>query len=161
LRFSFVRNPYDRLVSAWSDKFQDKPLGGGDDITEAYLQRRQALDLALPKNADQTLSFADFVHFVAATADDPIDMHWQPQDDLLDLPGVSFDFIGRLETFGQDFVRVIDHVGGDQALAKAVEVHFNKSRRRDWRDYYTGTLADEVYRTYERDFDRLAYPRSV
>jgi hypothetical protein len=161
LRFSFVRNPYDRLVSAWADKFQDKPLGRGGDIIEAYLQKRQALGLALPRNPDQTLSFADFVEFVAATADAPVDVHWQSQDDLLDLPGVSFDFVGRLESFAQDFARVIEHARADPALAETANRHFNKSKHREWRDYYTRALADQVYRTYERDFDRLAYPRAV
>jgi hypothetical protein len=161
LRFSFVRNPYDRLVSAWADKFQDKPLGANDAIIAAYLRRREALGLALPKNADQSLSFADFVHFVAATAEDPIDVHWQSQDELLDLPGVSFDFIGRLESFAQDFTRVIAHAGADQALVVAANLHLNKSRRHERRDYYTSALADQVYRIYERDFDRLAYPRTI
>jgi hypothetical protein len=161
LRFSFVRNPYDRLVSAWADKFQNKPLVPGDDIVGAYLRKQQAMNLALPKNADQTLSFADFVHFVAATADNPTDMHWRPQHDLLNLPGVSFDFIGRLETFSRDFARVIEHARADQSLAAAADAHLNKSQRRDWRDYYTSALAHQVYRIYERDFDRLAYPRAV
>jgi hypothetical protein len=161
LRFSFVRNPYDRLVSAWADKFQGRPLAPGNAIVEAYLQRRKAMDLPLPKGPGETLSFADFVQFVAATADDPIDMHWQSQDNLLNLPGVNFDFIGRLETFGQDFTRVIEHVGGDRSLAMVIDSQLNKSRHDAWRDYYTGALADQVYRTFERDFDRLQYPRTV
>jgi len=161
LRFSFVRNPYDRLVSAWADKFQGKPLAPGDAYVDVYLRRRRAMGLALPKNADGTLSFADFVHFVAATADDPVDGHWRPQSDLLDLPGVSFDFIGRLETFGRDFARVIAHAGADPTLVASANGHLNKSRHHAWRDYYTGALADQVYRTFERDFDRLQYSRAV
>jgi len=161
LRFSFVRNPYDRLVSAWADKFRDKPLAAGDPIVDIYLEQRRAMDLPLPKNADETLSFADFVHFTAATADRRIDVHWQSQDDILNVPGIVFDFIGKLESFNQDFARVIEHVGAGHAAAAAINAHFNRSRHRPWRDYYTGPLAAEVYRTYERDFDRLGYARSI
>jgi Sulfotransferase family len=161
LRFSFVRNPYDRLVSAWADKFQDKPLAAGDPIVDIYLEQRRAMDLPLPKSADETLSFADFVHFTAATADRRIDVHWQSQDDILNVPGIAFDFIGKLESFDQDFARVIEHVGASSAAAAAINARFNKSRHRPWRDYYTGALAAEVYRTYERDFDRLGYTRNL
>jgi Sulfotransferase family len=161
LRFSFVRNPYDRLVSAWADKFQSKPLVAGDPFIEAYLKLRKAMDLPLPKQADETLSFADFVHFAAATADRRVDAHWQLQDDMLNLPGIGFDFIGKVESFSQDFVRVMEHVGADHAMATAINAHFNKSRRKPWRDYYTAALADQAYRAYERDFDRLHYRRAV
>jgi len=161
LRFSFVRNPYDRLVSAWADKFQNKALVAGDPFIETYLKHRGTIDLSLPKNSDQTLSFADFAHFAAATADRRIDAHWQLQDDMLSVSGIGFDFIGKVESFSQDFARVMEHVGPDHARVEAVNAHFNKSRRQSWRDYYTSALADQVYRAYERDFDRLFYPRAV
>jgi len=161
LRFSFVRNPYDRLVSAWADKFQNKPLVAGDSIIETYLKHRKAMDLPLPKSADQTLSFADFVHFASATADRRIDAHWQLQGDILDLPGIGFDFIGKVESFSRDFARVLEHVGADHAMKAAINAHFNKSWRQPWRDYYTGALADRAYRAYERDFDRLSYARAL
>ena len=161
LRFSFVRNPYDRLVSAWADKFQGKPLVAGDPTIETYLKHCRMIDHPLPKDADRTLSFADFVHFAAATADRRVDAHWQLQDDLLDIPGIGFDFIGKVESFGQDFVRVMEHVGADHVGAEAINAHFNKSQRHSWRDYYTSALAQQAYRAYERDFDRLLYPRAV
>jgi hypothetical protein len=107
------------------------------------------------------LSFADFVHFTAATAGRRIDVHWQSQDDMLNVPGVGFDFIGKLESLSQDLVWVIEHVGASRAVVAAINAHFNKSPHRPWRDYYTSALAEEVYRTYERDFDRLGYPRAI
>jgi sulfotransferase famil protein len=161
LRFSFVRNPYDRLVSAWVDKFRNKPLVAGDSYIETYLENRKTMDLPLPKNADRSLSFADFVYFASATADRRIDAHWQLQDDLLNMPGIKLDFIGKVETFSKDFARIMKHVGTDRALVEAIKVHFNKSQHQPWRDYYTSALADQAYRAYERDFDRLLYPRVV
>jgi hypothetical protein len=119
------------------------------------------MDLPLPKETDQTLSFTDFVHFASATAGRRVDAHWQLQDDMLNLPGIGFDFIGKVESFSQDFARVTEHVGADHAMAMAINAHFNKSRRQPWRDYYTGALADQAYRAYERDFDRLHYRRAV
>jgi hypothetical protein len=161
LRFSFVRNPYDRVVSAWADKFQNKPLVTGDPFVEKYLKWRKAMNYPRLDDADQTLSFVDFVHFASATSDRRIDPHWQLQDDILNIPGIRFDFIGKVESFSLDFIRVCEHVGADPAMAAAANGHFNKSQRQVWRDYYTSALADQIYRAYERDFDRLLYPRAV
>jgi hypothetical protein len=161
LRFAFVRNPYDRLVSAWADKFQNKSLVPGDDFVDKYLGYRDAADPALPSGAGEMLSFAGFVRFAAATAQARLDPHWHCQDDMLDMPGITLDFIGKVESFEADFARVMEHVGAGAALREAISTRLNPSRHLPWRDYYTRGLADQVYRAYERDFDRLGYPRAI
>lgn len=160
LRFTFVRNPYARLVSAWADKFQNKPLVPGDAFIESYLAWRDEADPSLPIGAEATLSFADFVHFAAATAERRVDAHWQLQDDLISMPGIALDFVGRAERFHVDVERVLDHVGA-APTRPAVLRHFNVSKHEPWTNYYTRELADRVYRAYERDFDRLGYARAI
>jgi Sulfotransferase family len=161
LRFSFVRNPYGRLVSCWADKFQGKPLTSGDSFVDQYLAARAQIDPSLPIGADKTLSFADFVRFVGDPAAQRLNAHWQLQQELVDGPAITLDFIGRLESFDSDFSRVFDHARADDALRSGTRQPVNTSTRRPWRDYFTAELADRVYRAYERDFDRFHYPRSL
>lgn len=162
LRFSFVRNPYVRAVSFWADKFRDKPLVGGDPFIDLYLAKRHEIDASLPAGADRTLSFSDFVTFVAATATSRCSMHIQTQDDILSMPGINLDFIGKVESFSEDFVRVLDHLRADGPLRRqALSFALNKSDYDPWPDYYTGELADRIYRAYEIDFDRFGYPRAI
>jgi hypothetical protein len=71
--------------------------------------------------------------------------HWQLQDDILSMPGLALDFVGRVETFDRDIVRVLDHICAD----------------RSWPLYYTQGLADRVYAAYESDFDRFGYARII
>jgi hypothetical protein len=159
LRFSFVRNPYDRLVSAWADKYQDRPLVPGNSfLIDKYLKFRSMTGRSLP-GAGEALSFAAFVDFATATAAERLDPHWQPQDDILDTPGIALDFIGRVESFEQDFARVLQHVGVNQVMRDWINARLNQSPHRPWQDYYTPAIADQAYRAYERDFDRLRYPR--
>jgi hypothetical protein len=158
LRFSFVRNPYARLVSAWADKYKNKPLVGGDSFVDKYLNFRKSTDPTLPEGAGVTLSFPDFVRFTTATAHRRLDAHWQLQDDLLDMPGIKLDFIGKVESFSEDFARVLAHVG---APRRPLGNHFNSSAHEPWPQYYSSALAEKVYRAYERDFDRLRYPRAI
>jgi hypothetical protein len=161
LRFSFVRNPYERLVSAWADKFQDRYLVAGDSFIDKYLAHRNAIDPSLPRGEHRMLTFADFVTYATATASLRVDAHWQLQDDILNMPRLALDFIGRVETFARDIRRVLDHVGADQRLRQAAVMPPHASPHHSWPLYYTQDLADRVYRAYERDFDRFGYPRAI
>jgi hypothetical protein len=161
LRFSFVRNPYSRAVSCWADKFADKPLIAGDTFIDAYLAVRREIDPDLPAGPDRTLSFADFVLFAACTATARYNIHLQVQDDILSMPGIALDLIGKVESFDVDIIRVLDHLNANDEIRRDAVLTINKSRHQDWPAYYTGELADRVYRAYERDFDRFRYARAI
>jgi hypothetical protein len=161
LRFSFVRNPYARAVSCWADKFHGKPLVPGDPLIDAYLAIRRNLAANLPVGPDRSLSFPEFVSFAAAVAQDRCDIHLQTQDDILSMPGIKLDHIGKVESFAKDFIPVLDHVRADDAVRREALVPINESRHDRWPAYYTPALADRIYRACERDFDRFGYPRAL
>jgi hypothetical protein len=161
LRFSFVRNPYARAVSCWADKFSGKPLVPGDHFIDIYLTVRHEIDAALPAGADRTLSFADFVPFAAGLARARRDSHLQVQDDILNMPGIELDLIGKVESLDADFQRVLNHVGASDEVRREATVAVNKSRHEAWRAYYTPELAGRIYRAYEVDFDRFRYAQSI
>jgi hypothetical protein len=161
LRFSFVRNPYARLVSAWADKFSDKPLVPGDSFVDQYLALRSSIDADLPHGPDATLSFPQFVEFAVATSLSRVDAHWQLQDDLLTMPGIRVDFVGKVESFRRDLTRVLDHVSADRRLHDTLATRMNATWHRPWPDYYSPALAARVYRAYEADFSRFAYSRAL
>jgi Sulfotransferase family len=130
LRFSFVRNPYARLVSAWANKFRSKPLVPGDAFVNVYLKHRRSIDSAFPEGPDCALSFSQFAKFANATAERRLDAHWQLQDDLLSMPGIKLDLVGKVEAFEKDFAPVLNHVGtSDQCgtPAKSTFIHPNIS----------------------------------
>src|SRR6516162_6659894 len=111
LRFTFVRNPCARLLSAWSDRFQGKRLIDGKPSIEAYRAHRATISRLLPDGPDHTLSFPEFVEFATATVDQRIDIHWQPQGDFASVPGLPLNLIGKVESFQTDFAHVLDHIG--------------------------------------------------
>ncbi len=161
LRFSFVRNPYARAVSCWADKFADKPLVPGDDFIDSYLAMRQEIDAGLPAGPERTLSFPEFTIFAAATAKSCHDIHLQAQDDIISMPGIELNLIGKLENFNADFAGVLDFLNAADDIRREAAVAINKSHHHDWPLYYTLELADRIYRTYERDFDRFGYTRAI
>jgi hypothetical protein len=164
LRFSFVRNPYERLISCWADKFQNQPLSPSNKdnkFIQVYLRKRLNVDANLPAGQDKVLSFPDFVTFATATASHRVDPHWQLQSDIIDIPGIRLDLVGRVESFERDFARVLDHVGVKGGLRARLCQPLNVSRRSQCVDYFNSELASRVYEAYERDFETFHYPKTV
>jgi hypothetical protein len=161
LRFTFVRNPYARLVSCWLNKFRDVPLISTNLSVGTYLEWRQHNDLSLPEGPTGTLSFERFIDLATTTAKERVDAHWHIQAGLLDMPGIDLNLTGRVELFARDFIPVLDHVQASDALRIDAVKPINQSGNGDWEHYYTSELADRVYKAYEIDFDRFRYPTKV
>mgnify|MGYP005855749599 CR=1 FL=1 len=160
LRFSFVRNPYERLVSCWADKFQGRPLVRGDPFVNVYLAYRKAADRTLPHGRTAVLPFPVFVEMAVASCETRIDPHWSLQDDLINMPGITLDLIGKVENFDTDFARVLAHASMDERVAVG-QTTMNVSRRSRCRDYFDDALAKRVRRAFEKDFDRFRYPAAL
>jgi len=161
LKFSFVRNPYAKAVSCWADKFRGKPLVRGDPLIDMYLARRHEADKRLPAGRDRTLSFSDFVVFATTIARHRCDSHFQPQADIVFMPGIQLDLIGKVETFLQDIGRELDHLQAGESMRHEAGKPLNQSQHAHWPDYYTSELAKRIYAAYERDFDMFGYARAI
>lgn len=97
-KFAFVRNPLERIVSGFYDKFVR--------IWPRVVLWRDG-HLIVQKVPDQDcatrpcLTFRDFVDYVVGAQDMDLDRHWRPMHRLVDV--AHMDFIGRLETMKDDF----------------------------------------------------------
>jgi len=147
-RFTFVRNPYGRLISAYKDK-----------VLNAAGLHPDGYDLDLP-GARGPLSFDGFVRAVAATEDDLCNVHWMSQHrcGLFDI--VRFDKVGKVETYGADMDDILAHIGGKPAQQVRP---INTSRAVAGEEAravglgFTDELAALVHHRYRRDFEQFAY----
>jgi len=129
-KFAFIRNPWDRMVSNWK-MFTTKPY------------RIKQLMAMTSKNLTD---FKDFVGFALQVKNH----HWQPQ--VLYLPE-DLNFIGRFESFNEDFQRLLKTVGVETLSIK----HLNKTPRKKYHEYYTTKLVDLVAEMYAEDIRRFGY----
>lgn len=135
-KFAFVRNPWDRLVSCWVDKVLDGK-GSIFNFREWDLTRMN--------------QFENFVEFASRLDLKTCDRHLRLQCELLDLNNV--DYLGRLETFANDFVSICNHLG-----IKCEEIiSCNVSKRKPYPDYYTDKLRDKVFQMYRKDIQMFGY----
>lgn len=141
-RFTFVRDPYGRALSAFEDKVVRK--------------RKQARPFYDWLGRIEEPAFIDFLRFLedGGAHSDP---HWAPQADLMLLPVAAFDFIGRLETLEADLGHVVDRLFAPDAPLEMRRA----GPRTDSAKRLTGAYTPEglaiVNRVYAADFELFGY----
>lgn len=149
--FTFVRNPYSRVLSAYLDK-----IAGSNQTTDKY---NMVLRFAGTKRlADVT--FAQFVEYLESGGlfENP---HWAPMSALLPIRRERIHFVGRVEQLDSDLERVVNRVFGEGTF-KGTQIRTvgrrNAVALQD--QYYTGDLAERIYTLYRDDFESFDYPRA-
>jgi len=130
LKFAFVRNPWNRMVSNWKM------------FTTVPFRIRQLKSMT----SEDVSSFEDFVRFTTRKRNH----HWQPQ--VLFLPE-ALDFVGRLESFEDDFRDLCSKIGTKpERVARE-----NAIERLPYWEYYKPSLAELVAEIYSEDIARFGY----
>ena len=137
-KFSFVRNPWDKVVSHYEFRtltnktgLKDHPLSFKEWVNLAYNKKD-------PKYYNNPKMFMPQVD-------------WLTDDD----GKIAVDFIGRFERLQEDFDEVCDQIG----LAKKKLTHQNRSRNdnSDYRAYYDEQTEAIVRNYFQRDCEVFGY----
>jgi hypothetical protein len=158
LRFTFVRNPYDRLLSAWKSK-----VFSTHDTAYAAARQKLRERLGYPKSVNPewpSVAFGDFVRCVlSGDAAFSRDGHWERQTVVGLHDVIPYDVVGRFENFNADFRNILErlHAPAD-VVALAVEVT-NPTEYLPPAAAYDTALAALVYDYYRDDFERFGYER--
>ena len=145
--FSFVRNPYTRILSAYMDKMVR-------DVPE-----RTRLLPTLGFDPDKPPPpFIDFLKAVQSQRDDWRDIHWTTQSRLLQSNNISYSYIGRFETFATTFPKVLERIGIPPKFHDPSYVPHHATRANDRVAQYIGPKEREVIGAiYYADFNNFAY----
>lgn len=135
-KFTVVRNPYTRVLSAYLDKIARFPHRRGNDISFGEFLQRLAGDR----------------RFLYSNA------HWVPQADLLLIPAQEFDVIGKVESLDRDLNQIKQRIcpgAGDQITnAGPPPTGAAKKLRRYYSDDALIALVADIYRD---DFATFGY----
>jgi dermatan 4-sulfotransferase 1 len=133
-----VRNPFDRLVSAYNNKLVEN-----DSLSSAM--QRMGLESQMP--------FRRFLEVVAATADADLDVHLLPQSSILCVEGVAVPgFIGQMEAMAEHWqlLRQRMRQAGLQPLGKLPSKNVRRAGSNDLSPYFSDdrliALARDRYR---------------
>ena len=156
-RFCFVRNPFYRLFSAYKSKM----LNYGDAQYQPVrdeIRARWHYPLRDGRPAGM-VAFRDFVRYVEQQADTERDFHWRLQTTIVMPALIKYDFIGRIESFAQDFGQVLKRFNASAELMAAIPQPVNQTTQIYHAAAYDQELADRVYDMYQEDFTNFGYER--
>ena len=141
-KFAFVRNPWDRLYSAYSYL----KSGGWDKHDQAWAD----------ENIGGINSFNEFVLDWLNESKIHSHLHFKPQFEFLyDHKGnLLIDDLGYFETLEEDFRRLKKRVPGSKALQ-----HKNPTTRKinSYADTYTEEAKRKVEQLYKKDIETFGY----
>lgn len=173
-RFTFIRNPYDRIVSAYCMLTKSK-LAGDHYLA---LKKEDILDISFNEFLKTVIHFRDIYQDLGIKKEKNIhlrpwknkkqieknrlghDAYWvlAHTEGMLDsiqyfTPLSTIDFIGRYESISEDFMRLRKHIGIKKELG-----HLNAStKRKKYIDYYDDDSLELVTHIYKRDLEIFNY----
>lgn len=136
-KFTFVRNPWDRFISAY---FYFKKYGrdGGGDVKMGNIVNRYN-------------SFKDFaLNFNEIPTTDWVYPHFKEQ---INWVCGNHDFIGKSENLQQDFNIVCDKIG----IPHRNLPHSNRSDHKHYTEYYDDETRAIVAQTFSKDIQLFGY----
>lgn len=148
-RFSFVRNPYKRLLSAYKDKI----LGLGNPRKHnSFLKKINWHSSELP-------SFEEFISAISKQSDDTMDWHWMPQSRLIMPDIIHYDFIGKLENYNEDMRTVLTRLNtSPDIIDKLLSVSLNKTKKKsNNRLQISSSTAEMIQHRFSDDFMNFDY----
>ncbi|KVV32788.1 hypothetical protein WK80_06510 [Burkholderia multivorans] len=156
LRFAVVRNPYQRIFSAWQSKL----------LVHEPQQSKQYRDcpffsMPMAAPADIALGFEAFLEHLASSTP-PVfgDPHWTPQVDLLKPDVLPYSCIAQIERKESLLSALHVHLGTDIADpfggSRANESLLHYSPR-----FFTKRAEALIQQLYAADFEQFGYPSAI
>ena len=147
-KFTFIRDPYTRTLSAYLDK----------------IFRRQKPIKSISRH--RVPSFAEFCRYLDNGGLHE-NIHWAPQTSILLLPVDKFDHVGRIENMDVDLPHVLgklrDLTGrtspADFTAADTPAAPHTPQADAAIASHYDDETTDIVTRLFAEDFRQLGYPR--
>ena len=153
--FTFVRNPFDRLVSGYKNKILCIITTGNKNhfyFKNSFFLSKNLTIITFTKNEP----FEEFVKKVSTIPYILTDRHLLPQHKFIYKNDKCLvDYIGRFENLEKDF----EPIRKKYNLEKLPHLNKTQKSKDEWKNYYTKELADLVYKRYRKDFD-LWYPNA-
>lgn len=142
-KFAFVRNPYDRFVSAYSYLYK-----GGAGYEDEDFARRHIRPYKDFETFTYSLENPKFVKKILRWR------HFKPQHHFLcdNSNKLLIDFVGKYETMARDYEHIRNKLGFGNDLK-----HVNSSGKRDFRQFYNKRTQSIIKDLYKEDFNIFDY----
>ncbi|RPE67166.1 sulfotransferase family protein [Pacificibacter maritimus] len=139
-KFSIIRDPITRTVSAYADKI------AANDKQKGKLMRY------LGKPADSNITLKQFIALLASDegARD-VDRHWRPQHQEISYGLIPFDYIGTVENIKPAMDHIVGTIFGADAVGQTVDTRRSMGHKTSSKELIE-TLTDRDFKNLEKAF---------
>lgn len=150
-RFTFVRNPFARILSGYLDKFvQSRSARPAIEFKEEF---------GYP--ADQMPTFAQFARGIATQTPVQRNPHWRNLVNLVQPEIIDYALIGRLENFKSDLAliraRIPESERDDPVESEQLRANHQTRAGQKLLEYYDAETIDLVRESFADDFATFNY----
>jgi len=145
LKFCFVRNPFDRIISAYLNKV----------VKEDHFREDM---LATIGKSGVDVSFDEFISYVASKPDEQMDLHFAVQHNQTFQDMITFDFIGKFEQFDADLA-TMSHLLKVNLAPYHVRFDPHRTGAKRYGAFLTERNTALILEKYARDFETFSYSR--
>lgn len=164
MKFLFVREPFERLVSAYRNKFTQKYNTSfhkryGTKIIKR--QRKNATQEALRKGDD--VKFEEFVAYLIdphTQREEPFNEHWQTVYSLCHPCHIHYDLVGKYETLEEDSNYVLQLAGVGSYLKFPTYAKSTRTTDEMTTEFFQNISSEhqtQLYEVYKLDFLMFNY----
>ncbi|MCP9889026.1 sulfotransferase family 2 domain-containing protein [Cyanobium sp. ATX 6A2] len=143
-RFSFVRNPYYRMYSAFENQLHNFSYPEYNAVRKE-LNRRGGI------------TFRNFIEYISQAPQDTRDPHWELQHRLLGIDQIKYTFIGKYEFFATDFVYILTALGASEEVLATVGTKVNQRIGPPPELAFDEHVANLIYEYCKSDFQVFNY----
>ena len=164
-KFAFTREPMDRLLSAYNDKFQPS---GSSNYFHQYVSKH--IVKRYWKSPGRNITGADFtwpefVQYINGLKGGDFNEHWAPYDELCQPCVVNYDFLGHYENFEDESNYVIRQLGAEKRVAFPQRQYvYHPSLKHKVESMFkllNTTLRQRLLQVYGTSYDLFHYKRPV
>ncbi|XP_062597653.1 carbohydrate sulfotransferase 11-like [Saccostrea cucullata] len=162
----FVREPLERLLSAYRNKFTEKSPYFHKRFGRRIIRRFREGSNKTKEILGNDVTFLEFVKYI--TDDDTIERegfneHWAQYVSLCQPCYVQYDFIGKYETIDEDVNFVLKDLKIDQLIKfPKRNATYKRSKTQDQLESYYKTipkdLLQRLWKIYHTDYSLFDYP---
>lgn len=152
-KFAFVRNPFDRILSAYKSKIMDDPNINSHQVVNGV---QKMLTILYGDAFYGGMRFKDYLKAVAQIPDEYAEEHFRSQYVALfnEKGEQTVDFIGRFEKLSDDYKIVANKL----QFPENELGHFgNSTKNKHYSAYYDDEMVEIVSKRYAVDLEKFGY----
>ena len=164
-KFMVVRHPFDRLLSAYSERFN---TSGNFSFAKKYanvLHKHFVSELKIDSNGTALPSLEQFLHLVLTEPVTFRNHHWLNYNEYCHPCLIPYDHVVYMETFQDDIDIILDHFVDSNGSRPelTVNVHLRRAHKDRLQDTSTifkkidRKIIDKLLSVYHQDFEVFGY----